>query len=44
MEDVDSIPRVDILYAYEDMHSDSLHSAIKNGAKGIVVCSLNDPY
>ncbi|KAJ5973640.1 hypothetical protein N7481_010850 [Penicillium waksmanii] len=37
VDDVDSIPRVDILYAYEDMHSDSLHSAIKNGAKGIVI-------
>ncbi|KAJ5227239.1 uncharacterized protein N7469_007245 [Penicillium citrinum] len=37
LDDVDAIPRVDILYAYEDMHSDSLHSAIKNGAKGIVV-------
>lgn len=35
---VDAIPRVDILYAYEDMHSDSLRSAVKNGAKGIVVC------
>jgi len=38
LDDVDAIPRVDILYAYEDMHSDSLRSAIKNGAKGIVVC------
>jgi L-asparaginase len=35
--DVDSIPRVDVLYAYEDMHTDSLYSAVKNGAKGIVV-------
>lgn len=34
---VDAIPRVDILYAYEDMHSDLLYSAIENGAKGIVV-------
>lgn len=38
--DVGSIPRVDILYAYEDMHSDLLRSAVKNGAKGIVVCVL----
>lgn len=38
LDDVDSIPRVDVLYAYEDMHSDSLRSAIENGAKGIVVC------
>ncbi|OQD90413.1 hypothetical protein PENANT_c001G05743 [Penicillium antarcticum] len=35
--DVDSIPRVDILYAYEDMHVDSLYSAVKNGAQGIVI-------
>lgn len=31
------IPRVDILYAYEDMHNDTLYSAVKNGAQGIVV-------
>lgn len=36
---VEGIPRVDILYAYEDMHSDSIRSAVKNGAKGIVVSS-----
>ncbi|KAL4915660.1 Asparaginase/glutaminase [Aspergillus aurantiobrunneus] len=34
---VTAIPRVDILYAYEDMHSDLLYSAVENGAKGIVV-------
>jgi L-asparaginase len=37
ISDMDSIPRVDILYAYEDMHTDSLYSAVENGAKGIVI-------
>ncbi|KAJ5160817.1 uncharacterized protein N7482_007821 [Penicillium canariense] len=37
VEGVNAIPRVDILYAYEDMHSDSIYSAVQNGAKGIVV-------
>lgn len=41
VEGVHDIPRVDILYAYEDMQSDSIYSAVKNGAKGIVVCSLS---
>ncbi|KAJ5357302.1 hypothetical protein N7541_004460 [Penicillium brevicompactum] len=34
---IDAVPRVDILYAYEDMKTDSLTSAVKNGAEGIVV-------
>lgn len=35
---VDEVPRVDILYAYEDMKGDMLYSAVEHGAKGIVVC------
>lgn len=35
---VTSIPRVDILFAYEDMHNDTLYNAVASGAKGIVVC------
>ncbi|KAH6679392.1 L-asparaginase [Halenospora varia] len=34
---VTSIPRVDILMAYEDMSNDTLYSAVANGAKGIVI-------
>jgi L-asparaginase len=34
---VTSIPRVDILFAYEDMHNDTLYNAVASGAKGIVV-------
>lgn len=37
---VTSIPRVDILFAYEDMSSDTLYSAVANGAKGIVVSDI----
>ncbi|KAB8233533.1 asparaginase ahrA [Aspergillus alliaceus] len=37
VSNITAIPRVDILYSYEDMHSDTLYSAIENGAKGIVV-------
>lgn len=39
---VTSIPRVDILFAYEDMHNDTLYNAVASGAKGIVV-SGSDP-
>ncbi|KAE8161452.1 Asparaginase/glutaminase [Aspergillus tamarii] len=37
IQNITSIPRVDILYSYEDMHNDTLYSAIQNGAKGIVI-------
>ncbi|OJJ39801.1 hypothetical protein ASPWEDRAFT_37652 [Aspergillus wentii DTO 134E9] len=37
------IPRVDILYAYEDMQNDTLYNSIESGAKGVVVCSLQSP-
>lgn len=37
VSDVTSIPRVDILYSYQDMSNDTLFSAVENGAKGVVV-------
>jgi L-asparaginase len=37
VSNVTSIPRVDILFSYEDMHNDTLYNAIEAGAKGIVV-------
>lgn len=37
---ITAIPRVDILFSYQDMSNDTLYSAINNGAKGIVVCVL----
>lgn len=43
VSNVTAIPRVDILFAYEDMHNDTLYNAISSGAKGIVV-SLCHPF
>ncbi|GIK02157.1 hypothetical protein Aspvir_006202 [Aspergillus viridinutans] len=37
VRNVASIPRVDILYSYQDMHNDTLYDAVDNGAKGIVI-------
>ncbi|OJJ74134.1 hypothetical protein ASPBRDRAFT_170981 [Aspergillus brasiliensis CBS 101740] len=34
---VTEIPRVDILFSYEDMHNDTLYNAISSGAEGIVI-------
>lgn len=44
IRNITSIPRVDILYSYEDMHNDTLYSAIDNGAKGIVVSLVHSQY
>jgi len=41
VDNVTSIPRVDILFAYEDMHSDTLYNAVKSGAKGVVVSFMS---
>ncbi|RFU28477.1 hypothetical protein B7463_g7856, partial [Scytalidium lignicola] len=37
VSNVTSIPRVDILFAYEDMHNDTIFNAVASGAKGIVI-------
>ncbi|RDW89284.1 putative asparaginase [Coleophoma cylindrospora] len=37
ISNVTEIPRVDILFAYEDMHNDTLYNAVSSGAKGIVI-------
>ncbi|KAL4802735.1 Asparaginase/glutaminase [Aspergillus unguis] len=34
---IEEIPRVDILYSYQDMSNDTLFSAVENGAKGVVI-------
>ncbi|KIW15310.1 hypothetical protein PV08_05355 [Exophiala spinifera] len=34
---VTSIPRVDILYSYQNMQNDTLYNAVSSGAKGIVI-------
>lgn len=40
---ITSIPRVDILFSYEDMHNDTLYNAIDAGAQGIVVSRTPNP-
>ncbi|OJJ37876.1 hypothetical protein ASPWEDRAFT_59204 [Aspergillus wentii DTO 134E9] len=37
ISNVTEIPRVDILFSYEDMHNDTLYNAVDSGAKGIVI-------
>jgi L-asparaginase len=37
-----SLPRVDILYVYEDMPGDIVDAVVKAGAKGIVVAGVGD--
>ncbi|KNG86896.1 L-asparaginase [Aspergillus nomiae NRRL 13137] len=49
IRNITAIPRVDILYSYEDMHNDTLYSAVQNGAKGIVIAgsgsgSVSTPF
>ncbi|KAL5332784.1 Asparaginase/glutaminase [Aspergillus crustosus] len=34
---VTAIPRVDILYSYQDMTNDTLFAAVENGAQGVVI-------
>ncbi|KAL3439035.1 Asparaginase/glutaminase [Aspergillus tetrazonus] len=37
VSNITSIPRVDILYSFQDMTNDTLYSSIENGAKGVVI-------
>ena len=37
-----SLPRVDVLYVYEDMPGDLVDAAVKSGAKGIVVAGVGN--
>jgi L-asparaginase len=39
---VNVLPRVDIIYAYVDMPADAIDSAVRNGAKGIVIAGVGD--
>jgi L-asparaginase len=39
---VNAMPRVDIIYAYADMPADAIDSAVKNGAKGIVIAGVGN--
>jgi L-asparaginase len=39
---VSALPRVDIIYAHANMSPDIISSAVKNGAKGIVIAGVGD--
>jgi L-asparaginase len=39
---VNALPRVDIVSAYVDMPADAIDSAVKNGAKGIVIAGVGN--
>ncbi|HEY2746690.1 MAG TPA: type II asparaginase [Polyangia bacterium] len=39
---VEKLPRVDIIYAHASMPTDLIESAVKNGAKGVVVAGVGD--
>ena len=39
---VTALPRVDILYAHSNMHTDLIAAAIKSGAKGLVIAGVGD--
>jgi L-asparaginase len=40
--DVNKLPRVDIIYAHANMSPDLITSAVKNGAKGLVIAGVGD--
>jgi L-asparaginase len=40
--DVKALPRVDIIYAHANMSPDLIASAVKNGAKGLVIAGVGD--
>jgi L-asparaginase len=42
VEGVNALPRVDIIYAHANMSPDVISSAVKNGAKGIVIAGVGD--
>jgi L-asparaginase len=42
VDDIGALPKVDIVYAYANMGRDLIDSAVKNGAKGIVVAGVGD--
>jgi L-asparaginase len=39
---VTTLPRVDIVYGYADMPADAIDSAVRNGAKGIVIAGVGN--
>jgi len=42
IDNVDALPRVDIIYAHANMSTDLIDAAVTNGAKGIVLAGVGD--
>jgi L-asparaginase len=42
VEDLDKLPRVDIIYAYSNMPTDLIETAVRDGAKGLVIAGVGD--
>jgi L-asparaginase len=42
LDGVDSLPRVDVLYAYADMNADLVDAAVHGGSKGIVIAGMGN--
>ena len=42
IDNLDQLPRVDIIYAHANMSADLIDAAIRNGAKGLVVAGVGD--
>jgi len=42
IDNVDALPRVDIIYAHANMSPDIISSAVQNGAKGLVIAGVGD--
>jgi L-asparaginase len=42
VDNLDTLPRVDILYAHANMSTDLIDAAIKAGAKGLVIAGVGD--
>jgi L-asparaginase len=42
VDDRDSLPRVDIIYAHANMSPDLITAALKNGAEGLVIAGVGD--
>ncbi len=42
LEEVENLPRVDILYAHANMSADLMEAAMKNGARGLVIAGVGD--
>jgi L-asparaginase len=42
IDNVNALPRVDIIYAHANMSPDIITSAVRNGAKGLIIAGVGD--